>query len=301
MIICYGDIVSESTRDYVTDWDNTVIPTDSGYELLKAASDYGGEFQYIPEPVGREDLPTGEEMYPIGSFEHLMSSVTEEKPRGHSNPLVTFLYENPEFADHARQQVNDLEIEPRTGFEAVLGARSDRDALNILSTAGFQPLAQAQTNGHFDGIIAGDVGEEPFYNGRPQKPENLIDFYIDEVGRYPVEPIYAGDSNGDLEAIRLADEMDGFGVAVGESIEQAQNKVDEATVYIGNGDEEHHTSGWVINFLSNEEPVGIDEMKDRGLQEPEGEIAVGELADGEKAEELERAQEYLEGVRESFR
>ena len=301
MIICYGDSVSESARDYVTDWDNTVIPTDSGYELLRAASDYSGEFQYIPGSVGQEDLPTGDEVYQRRSFDRLMSSVTEEKPRGHSNPLVTFLYENPEFANYARENVHELDLEPRTGFDAVLGARSNRGAINILSTAGFQPLAQAQTNGHFDGIIAGDVGDEPFYNGRPQKPDNLIDFYIKEIGRYPVEPVYAGDSNGDLEAIRLADEMNGFGVAVGDSLSQAQNKVDEATVYIGNEDKQHHTSGWVLNFLTHDEPVDIEEMKDRGLEEPRGDIVVGELADEEKAEELKRAEQYLEGVQESFK
>jgi phosphoglycolate phosphatase-like HAD superfamily hydrolase len=283
------------------DWDNTVIPTDSGYELLSAVSDYSGEFQYIPDSVDQEHLPIGDQAYERADFDHLMSSVTKEKPRGHSNPLVTFLQENPDFADYARENVHELNLEPRPGFDAVLGARSNRDTLNILSTAGFQPLAQAQTNGHFDGIIAGDVGDEPFYNGRPQKRENLKKFYQQELGREPKEIIYAGDSNGDLDAIKLADEMNGFGVAVGDSLSQAQNKVEEATVYIGNQNEEHHTSGWVLNFLTHERPVDIEEMKDRGLEEPEGEIVIGELADEEKAEELEKTKQYLEGVRESFR
>lgn len=292
--------MSESARDYVTDWDNTVIPTDSGYELLRASADFSGEFQYVPEAVTDEHLPSGQELYERNRFDTLMESVTEEKPRGHSNPLVTFLHENPEFADYARRNVDELDLEPRTGFEAVLGARSDREALNVLSTAGFQPLAQAQTNGHFDGIIAGDTGEEPFYNGRPQKPENLMEFYRNQIGRDPQEPVYTGDSNGDLEAIRLADELGGFGVAVGDSLDQAVSKVDEATVYVGNADPEHYTSGWLLNFLSHEEPVSIDEMKAWGLEEPGGELMIGELADEEKTEELERAEGYLEGVRESF-
>jgi hypothetical protein len=161
-------------------------------------------------------------------------------------------------------------------------------------------LAQAQTNGYFDGIIAGDVGDEPFYNGKPQKRENLIDFYS-WAGKYPNEPVYTGDSNGDLKAIRLVDELNGFGIAAGDSLSQAQNNVDEATAYIGNPNEEYHTSGWVLNFLTHEEPTDIGEMKHRGLEEPEGNIATGELADEEKAEELERAKECLEGVRQSFR
>ncbi len=295
--------MSESAaRDYVTDWDNTVIGTDSGYELLRASADFNGEFQYVPDTVVGENLPSGQELYERNDFDTLMEAVTDEKPRGHSNPLVTFLYENPDFAEYARQNVDELDLEPRKGFEAVLGARSDRGGLNVLSTAGFQPLARAQTNGHFDGIIAGDVGEEPFYNGRPQKPENLKEFYRQQVGRDPHEPVYTGDSNGDLEAIRLADELGGFGVAVGDDLDQAVSKVDEATVYVGNDeDDDHHTSGWVLNFLTHEQPVADEEMREWGLEEPEGEIMVGELADEEKTEELERAEEYLEGVRKSFK
>ncbi len=95
--------------------------------------------------------------------------------------------------------------------------------------------------------------------------------------------------------------MDGFGVAVGESLDQVQNKVDEATVYVGNQNKEHYTSGWVLNFLTHEEAINTEEMKDLGLKEPEGEILVGELADEEKAEELEEVEEYLKGVRQSFR
>jgi hypothetical protein len=230
-----------------------------------------------------------------------MTSVTEEKQLGHSNPLVKFLQENPDFADHARKNVHELDLEPRKGFDAVLGVRSNSGALNILSTAGFQPLAKAQTNGYFDGIIAGDIGDEPFYNGRPQKRDNLRKFYQQELGREPEKIVYAGDSNGDLDAIRFANEMDGFGVAVGESLDQAQNKVDEATVYVGNKDREHHTSGWVLNFLTHEQPVNKEEMKKLGLEEPQGEILVGELADEKKAEELEDVKEYLEDVREWFR
>ncbi len=288
-------------RDYATDWDNTVIPYDSGFVLMQNAADYEGGFDYVPENAEYQDLPTDGE-FTEEQFENLISAVDQEKPRGHSNPLVTFLYNNPEFAEHAEQKTGEFELENRTGFEGFLQYRSEQDAPNILSTAGYFPVAQAQTNGHFDGIIAGDFDHRPFYNGQGEKRDNLENFYDEELGRSPQELVYTGDSNGDIEAIRFADDTGGFGIAVGPTIQQAQQNVDEATVYVADPNEDHHTTGWVLNMLTMPgNPAEIQELADRGLEKPEGRVVAGELADEQKESEVEDVKEYLEGVRQSLR
>jgi phosphoglycolate phosphatase-like HAD superfamily hydrolase len=289
------------TRDYATDWDNTVTPHDSGYLLMQAAADYQGDFQYVPDKVDEEVLPADGE-FDENYFNQLIGAVDEEKPRGHSNPLVTFLYHNPEFAEHAEQKRHDLDIPSRTGFDAFLEYRAEQeDAVNVLSTAGYHPVAQAQTNGHFDGIIAGDFDQQPFYNGQGEKGENLKQFYNEELGREPQELVYTGDSNGDIEAIRLAHETDGFGIAVGPTVEQAQDKVDEATLYIGDPNSDHHTTGWVLNQLTMPgNPASIEELAKLGLGKPEGRVVAGELADGKKESEIDDVKDYLEGVRQSL-
>lgn len=291
------------TRDYATDWDNTVTPHDSGYLLMQAAADYEGEFQYIPDSISEETLPNNGE-FDQNQFEELVEAVDEDMPRGHSNQLVTFLYHNPEFAEYAEEKRHDLNIPSRTGFEAFLEYRAQQDALNILSTAGYHPVAKAQTNGHFKDIIAGDFNhqdQERFYNGQGEKRDNLQQFYNEELQRDPQELVYTGDSNGDIEAIRLAHETDGFGVAVGPTVERAREKVDEATLYVGDSNPEHHTTGWVLNQLTMPgNPASIEELVQLGLDKPEGRVVAGELADGEKEDEIEDVRQYLEGVRQSF-
>lgn len=288
------------TRDYATDWDNTVTPHDSGYLLMQTASDYEGDFQYVPDSANPEALPA-EGSFDEDDFEELIGAVDSEKPRGHSNPLVTFLYHNPEFAEYAEEKRHELDIPSRTGFDAFLQYRAEQGAPNVLSTAGYHPVAKAQTNGHFDGIIAGDFDQKPFYNGQGEKGDNLAQFYNEELGREPQELVYTGDSNGDIEAIRFAHEMDGFGIAVGPTVEQAQNKVDEATLYIGDPDPEHHTTGWVLNQLTMPgNPASVEELARIGLDKPEGRVVAGELADEQKESEIEDVRQYLDGVRQSF-
>jgi len=287
-------------RDYATDWDNTLIPYDSGFRLMQNAADYDGGFQYVPQGADYEDLPTADE-FGQQQFETLINAVNEEKPRGHSNPLVTFLYNNPEFAEHAEQRIDKLNLENRQGFEGFLQYRAEQDAPNILSTAGYFPVAQAQTNGHFDGIIAGDFDHRPFYNGQGEKGHNLENFYDEELGREPYELVYTGDSNGDIEAIRFADRNGGFGVAVGPSIQQARQNVDEATVYVADPGIEHHTTGWVLNRLTMpDNPAPVQELAERGLEIPEGKVVAGELAGEEKEAEINDVKQYLEGVIQSL-
>ncbi len=264
------------------DIDFTFIPDDSGFRWFREAGLVDSREQY----------------------DEIMDMVDEAAPRGHSNQLVTFLdaalrYQ-PGLFHHLHSYVSDVEVEPRDGLNKMAGYRSEKEMPNIASSAGHLPVIHTTTNGYFDRKIAGFAGPEtPFYNGQGEKDENMRQV-LDDMDLENMPMIYLGDSNGDINGIRLAHQLGGFGIAVGQEPGQVTESVDEATLYVAD-EEPHYTAAALVNELGHppEHRLTPEELRDEYGFDISGEVIIGEMAD-EKRQKLAEEASYNIGVDPSY-
>ncbi len=265
----------ESGQVVFFDIDGTVDPRDTGQETLVNAG-----------VCSRDE------------FGDLMATFHDpregEPPEGKGNELLLYLDGNGE-VDDLEAAARNLEPRPRRGMESVIEDFSDKYVL-VAHSAGWKPAIDAVTNGHFDGKIAGELTEEgPSFNGRYQKPvrmqNHLVGQGIDPV-EGPVNVTYIGDSDTDLEAMRYAVATGGYGIAIGDSPEDAE-KVTEASVYSVDSKDHEFTSA-LMHYL-----VG-DDIEDtrRYVEENDLDISDGYAFPGELARNSGELQKKIEEVKD---
>lgn len=259
----------EQTPEVWTDYDKTYQPLDSGeLALIKALGWNQDDFYNWAESIERQVEP------------------------GHSNQLVYFLQNTSEYVREAvHDAAQDLNLEPRDGFETIMKLRDERALPNGLSSAGYEGIIEPNTNGVFDQKIIGKIEEEPFYNGGPEKWENLSNA-ID------APYIFLGDSNGDLAPIQNAPYNQGIGIAIGSSgyRASAQRRVDEATFYANDSDE-HYTTAAFVEYLAapEEQRIAPEKLREEhGFDYSDGKIVPGENATQKDREILREFEEALE-------
>ncbi|MFQ3274959.1 MAG: hypothetical protein ACI9LV_000121 [Candidatus Nanohaloarchaea archaeon] len=256
------------------DIDKTLLKGDTGKEwLVQAGVVSPEEFPEFVQEYRRDDL-------------------------GHSNELVKYLSEqDPETVENLEEHVEAVRLPERAGLGEVLSHRHDEDVPTIGASAGYRPVIQSATNGNLHDIIAGDLDENynPVFNGQNEKREN-VEQYLErlvEETKWWAEtdlPYTAiGDSNGDIEKLRGASESGGYAIAIGSSIEEARERVDEATFYVGD-EEDHYLTAALLNDLTlNEEyQMSSEELLEKSstkMDETMG-IEPGELADKQDRREL---------------
>jgi hypothetical protein len=177
-----------------------------------------------------------------------------------------------------------VDISARQGIGQILDYRDEQDILNVGSSAGYQEVIESATNGNLHEIIAGKLNQNgnPIFNGEQQKKDKVdsLRARIGHQGQY-----YAlADSNGDRTLIEGAHKSGGAGIGIGSSIEEAKEKIDQATYYVGDSNPEHELTGALISHLSINEPYKLTPQelrKEYGFDYKTAEIQTGELADKE--------------------
>lgn len=273
----------------------TTSNTETTYSPQEYVMAFDVDKTYVPEDTGQLAAETAgiipEENYfeVMERYDQLMQQKQPEQ-HGSGNQLVFYLSQNPEKIPEIEEQARQLEeiVEPRPGFEQFLEHRSLQGRTNIASSAGYQPLIDAVTNGHFDHVISANIEDgEPKYNGQPQKHKNLQQ--ISEVEEKPL--IFVGDSNTDINGIRYASQTGGYGIAVGETVEEARNRVDEASIYVGGGEDHHYTAALLNQITNTEVPTNqlISEI-------PQGDHEYGELLNPQQEERIEKELQEVEEI-----
>lgn len=268
--------VSDSDNQYRLD---RGIPVFSDVDKTLLKGDSGQEWLVEADIVSRE------------KFTEFIDSFYYEG-LGHSNQLVEFLSRNQHLIDHLHDHVPEVELEEREGLGTVLDHRHRHDVPNIGSSAGYRPVIEEATNGNLHDVVAGELEQgEPVFNGQNEKRDR-VESYLEEQGwERPYTAI--GDSNGDIGKIRGAAESGGYGIAIGSTVEEARERVNEATFYVGDENPEHYTSGALLNYLTLEEPYMMtpEELVNEYGFEIEGSVEPGELADQDELDELARFRE----------
>lgn len=270
--------VSDSDNQYrldrglpvFSDVDKTLLKGDSGQEWLAEA-----------DIVERERFPEF-----IDSFYY--------DGLGHSNQLVEFLNRNQHLVDYLHDHVPEVDLEEREGLGAVLDHRNRLDVPNIGSSAGYRPVIEQVTNGNLHDVVAGELEQgEPVFNGQNEKRDR-VESYLQEQG-WESPYVAIGDSNGDIGKIKGAASSGGFGIAIAETVEEARERVDEATFYVGDENPEHYTSGALLNYLTLDDQYMIPpkELVDGYGFEISGRVEAGELADQEDVEALKEFRELF--------
>lgn len=265
--------------------------------------DYVAFFFDVDGTVLRED--TGQELFAQAGvcdpeeYRELMSRThapgREEPESGRGNELMHILHENPEdlSIDELEAAAEEIEVNPRTGLEKGIKALSSEGYTVVAHSAGWKQVIEPATNGHFDAKLAGELAEDgPVLNGRKQKPERMRD-YLEQQGVEPEEamPVFLGDSNTDLDAIRYAAENGGYGVALSDEVETARQRVDEASVYIGSENGDYAAA--LLHELTLEQDTERF-LEEAGLDISNGTAETGELS---YSDDVEEAIEYLEGMK----
>jgi hypothetical protein len=262
------------------DIDKTLLKGDTGKEwLVQAGVVEPDEFPELVREYDREGL-------------------------GHSNQLLEFLSQNPELVDDLHQYIDEVRLPERQGLGEFLAYRHDQDVPTIGASAGYRPVIQAATNGNLHDVIAGELDEDynPIFNGQNEKRQNVeryLEKLVEETKWWAETDLpytAVGDSNGDIEKLRGASESGGYAVAIGSSVEEARQRVDEATFYVGD-DEDHYLTAALLNDLTlNEEyrmsPNELLEKTSSELDEARR-VEPGELASEQDIRELNEFMERL--------
>lgn len=247
-----------------SDVDKTLLKGDSGQEWLVEAG-----------LISREEF--GEF---IDSFHY--------DGLGHSNQLVEFLNRNEQIVDYLHEYLENIDMEEREGIGTVLDHRYDHGVPNIGSSAGYEPVIQTVTNGNLHDVVAGRLENgEPIFNGQNEKRDR-VEQYLEQMG-WDQSYTAIGDSNGDIGKIRGAAESGGYGIAIGGSLEEAKQRVDEATFYVGDPNSDHYTAAALLNDLTLEEPHRLSPEEMVGIYgfDFTGDVEAGELATEEDQRQLE--------------
>ncbi|MFB6203080.1 MAG: hypothetical protein ABEK01_01165 [Candidatus Nanohaloarchaea archaeon] len=253
---------------------------------------------WIEEDTGLETFVKAGECEPE-EYGDLMSRTHEpgrgEPEEGRGNELLLSLSDREDVGD-LREVARSLEAEPREGLNSLVKDLHDEDLQVVAHSAGWEPAIEAVTNGYFDGKIYGVLDEEPEFNGRYQKPARMQNYILQNGFEDPVEedaaPIFIGDSNTDVEAIRYAAAAGGYGVAIGESLDEAM-EVEEASLYSAD-EEDHGYTAAVLYKLSNPDADVSSFVEEYGLELSGGRAVRGELAEDD--EYLRQAIEEVEKI-----
>jgi phosphoserine phosphatase len=260
-----------STTDVlVVDVDQTLVPFDSGQELLHQAG------------IASRD-----------EFDELMAEAEHPDLGKTSNELLYSLRDQDWNLEELEKVARQLPENPRNGLNSALKYRWENDMVSVASSAGWKPAIESVTNGYFEGKIYGTL--EPWRpNGRHEKRDNL-ERYLEEHGLQNATVNAVGDSNGDLGLFHYAAETGGAGIAIGSDIEEAQNRVEEAAIYVGD-DATHEYTAAVLKAIDSNEYELEHFVTEYGLDLSSGEAVPGELA----TEKHMAALEEVEGVRQSY-
>jgi len=253
---------------------------------------------HIPYDTGQEAFEIAEICPPEQYFtlmDEYAQRLEQEYPEkaGSGNQLVYWAHKNPEQIQKIEQTaipVLQEEIESREGIETLLEQRKKQQEINIASSAGYHPFIEAVTNGNFHYKITGNIEDgQPLFNGQPQKRENIEQLPVVQQNPY----YFIGDSNGDIEAIRGAHESGGAGIAIGPELETAQDRVNEASVYIAD-EPEHYFTGAALAYMTLGE-TAVQQYQEEIPENPENyEWEIGELGDEEIEEQLKELEELLQ-------
>lgn len=276
---------------------------DSGYRLDKGMPVFVDiDKTLLKGDTGKEWLVQAEVISP-DEFDDFIEKYNREG-LGHSNQLVEFLSQNPEMIDELQEYVDAVRLPERAGIGEFLSHRYEEGVPTIGASAGYRPVIQSATNGNLHDVIAGDLDDNynPIFNGQNEKRENVERYLEDlvEEAKWWAETDLSytaiGDSNGDIGKLRGANESGGYAIAIGSSVEEARERVDEATFYVGD-EEDHYLTAALLNDLTLNEkyrmsPEELLENSSTELDETKG-IEPGDLADEQDRRELNEFMERL--------
>lgn len=260
------------------DVDGTVVEVDTGQELFHEA-----------------DECHRDEFHDLMSETHVPGRDEPESGRG--NELLETLTSKPqEKISELKEAAKALNAEPRPGLEKAIKGLSQNGQKVFAHSAGWMPAIDAVTNGHFDGKFAGQIEEgEPVFNGRYQKPVRMQNYLVDQ-GYEPVETetVFIGDSDTDLEAIRYAAATEGYGIALSDTADKADDRVTEASVYVGSPQGDYAAA--LLHELTSE---GNTEefVEENDLDLSNGEAKPGYLEDYEVQQEIQQAIDSVDEIR----
>lgn len=262
------------------DIDKTLLKGDTGREWLAEAG-----------VVSHEEFPEFIEQYSRGDL-------------GHSNELLEFLSRNPGKLDELDPYIDSIWLDERSGLSEILDHRFRERVPTVGASAGYRPVIQEATNGNLDDIIAGDLDEdyEPEFNGQKEKREN-VENYLESLvqqtkwwAENDLPYTAVGDSNGDLEKLRGASDSGGYAIAIGDSLEEVEQRVNEATFYVAD-EEEHYLTAALLNELTLHENYSMSTEqlleKTSDIHNDQYGIKAGELADNQDRKELRDFKERL--------
>jgi hypothetical protein len=263
------------------DIDKTLLKGDTGKEwLVQAGVINPEEFPELVQEHRREDL-------------------------GHSNELLEYLSQNPEMLDELHQHVDSVYLDERSGIAEVLDHRYDENVPTIGASAGYKPVIQSATNGNLHDVIAGELdgNYDPVFNGQNEKRqnvENYLEQLVEETKWWSETDLpytAVGDSNGDIGKLRGASESGGHAIAIGSSVSEAKERVDEATFYVGDEEDHYLTAALLNEFTLNEKyRMSPEELLEKTSSEKDisKRIEPGELADEQDRQELNEFMRRLE-------